>query len=230
MEQNANTEPARKFLLDVVDREGSTEYMPTVMDVTVKSDDGTVYALTAEEYFLHQTRYEALYYNYIRQAVDNQPKMTDEEKTSTVEAAKRIAGIVARGETVEDHGGTYKAYTKVKDLLEDGVSAGNLINYLAAADNADADGSGKVSNAELLGAVSGLRLSGEESASLIGYSNESLGLKLRSVSDFGVDSGECWKPWGIIPFPRRTSRKLSTRCTVPRRRPTRRKKRPCGRR
>ena len=190
VEQNANTEPARKFLLDVVDREGSTEYMPTVMDVTVKSDDGTVYALTAEEYFLHQTRYEALYYNYIRQAVDNQPKMTDEEKTSTVEAAKRIAGIVARGETVEDHGGTYKAYTKVKDLLEDGVSEGNLINYLAAADNADADGSGKVSNAELLGAVSGLRLSGEESASLIGYSNESLGLKLRSVSDFGVDSGE----------------------------------------
>jgi hypothetical protein len=190
VEQNANTEPARKFLLDVVDREGSTEYMPTVMDVTVKSDDGTVYALTAEEYFLHQTRYEALYYNYIRQAVDNQPKMSDEEKTSTVEAAKKIAGIVARGETVEDHGGTYKAYTKVKDLLEDGVSEGNLINYLAAADNADTDGSGKVSNAELLGAVSGLRLSGEESASLIGYSNESLGLKLRSVSDFGVDSGE----------------------------------------
>ncbi len=190
VEQNANTEPARKFLLDVVDREGSTEYMPTVMDVTVKSDDGTVYTLTAEEYFLHQTRYEALYYNYIRQAVDNQPKMSDEEKTSTVEAAKKIAGIVARGETVEDHGGTYKAYTKVKDLLEDGVSEGNLINYLAAADNADTDGSGKVSNAELLGAVSGLRLSGEESASLIGYSNESLGLKLRSVSDFGVDSGE----------------------------------------
>lgn len=191
VEQNAEVEPARKFLLDVVEQTGSTALMPTVMEVTVKSDGGTTYNLTAEEYFMHQTRYEALYYNYIRQATDNRPKMSDEEKVSTVEAAKKIAGIVARGEVVEDHGGTYKAYTKVKDLLEDGVSEGELINYLSAKDNADLDENGKVSNAELLHAAGALRIPANKVASLIDYSSSgNLGLKLRAVGDYGVDAEE----------------------------------------
>lgn len=192
VEQNAEVEPARKFLLDVVEREGSTALMPAVMEVTVTADDKTTYNLTSEEYFMHQTRYEALYYNYIRQAMDNQPKMTDEEKTSTVEAAKKIAGIVARGEAVEDHGGTYKSYTKVKDLLEDGVSEGELINYLSAKDNADLDGNSKVSNAELLHATWKLKIPTDKAASLIDYSesNSNLGLKLRTVDDYGIDTHE----------------------------------------
>jgi len=193
MEQGSTSnEPARQFMIDVLNAEGSAELMPTVLDVTVTGDNKTTYNLTSEEYFMIQTRYEALYYNYIRQAMDNQPKMSDEEKTSTVEAAKKIAGIVARGEAVEDHGGTHKGYTKVKNLLEDGVSEGELINYLSAKDNADLDGDGKVSNAELLHAAGGLKIPMEKAASLIDYSesNSNLGLKLRTVDDYGVDVNE----------------------------------------
>lgn len=192
VEQGTNSEPARKFLLDVVEREGSTDYMPAVLDTALKGDDGYV-QLNSEEYFLTQTRYEALYYNYIRLAVNNRPSLSDAEKTATVEAAKKIAGIVARGEAIEAHGGTYEAYDKVKDLLDDGVEEGNLINYLSARDLADADGSGKVSNSELLLAAGKLNLPPVQTVNLLEYSNPSVGRKLGAMSDYGVDATEYGK-------------------------------------
>ena len=191
IEQNANKDPAYAFMLGVIEHEGSTECMPTVLDTTLKGDNH-FYSLNSEEYFMLQTRYNSLYYNYIRKARDNKPKMTGEEKTATVEQAKKIAGIVARGEAIEAHGGTYEAYTKVKDLLEDGIEEGDLINYLSARDLADTDGSGKISNAEAMTAAAGLKLPTAETARLLSYNSEteSLGLKLSTVSPYGVDATE----------------------------------------
>lgn len=191
IEQNANKDPAYAFMRSVVEREGSTECMPTVLDTTLKGDNH-FYSLNSEEYFMLQTRYNSLYYNYIRKARYNKPKMTGEEKTATVEQAKEIAGIVARGEAIEAHGGTYSAYTKVKDLLEDGIEEGDLINYLSARDLADTDGNGSLSNAELLLAAGGLKLPTWETARLIAYhaDKETLGLKLGTVGEYGVDATE----------------------------------------
>lgn len=191
IEQNANKDPAYAFMLGVIEHEGSTECMPTVLDTTLKGDNH-FYSLNSEEYFMLQTRYNSLYYNYIRKARDNKPKMTGEEKSATVEQAKKIAGIVARGEAIEAHGGTYEAYTKVKDLLEDGIEEGDLINYLSARDLADTDGSGKISNAEAMTAAAGLKLPTAETARLLSYNSEteSLGLKLSTVSPYGVDATE----------------------------------------
>ena len=193
VEKNAyESEPARKFMLEVIEDQGSAELMPTVMDVTVKSDEGQVYSLTSKEYFELQTRYNSLYYNYIREAMNRQPKMSMEEKTATVKAAKSIAGIVARGEAIEAHGGTSKDYDKIVDLYDQDIDEGELMNFLAAKTVANADG--KVTNSELMGAVSGLRLPtiGEQAA-LVGYANESLGLKLRAVSSYDVDAGDYHK-------------------------------------
>lgn len=189
VEQNANNEPARQFLQNVVEREGSTEYMPTVLDVTVKSDEGTTYNLTSEEYFMMQTRYNSLYYNYIREAMNRQPSMSAEEQTATVKAAKSVAGIVARGESIEAHGGSDKDYAKIKALTEEDIDEGELMGFLAA--YSVANGDKKVTNSELLGAASGLRLPTlKEEAALVSYKDESLGLKLRTVGDYGVDAGE----------------------------------------
>lgn len=191
IEQNANKDPAYSFMRGVIEHEGSTEYMPAVLDTTLKGDNH-FYSLNSEEYFMLQTRYNSLYYNYIRKARDNKPKMTSEEKTATVEQAKEIAGIVARGEAIEAHGGTYAAYTKVKDLLDDGIEEGDLINYLSARDLADTDGNGSLSNAELLLAAGGLKLPTAETARLIAYhaDKETLGLKLGTVGEYGVDATE----------------------------------------
>lgn len=192
VEENANNDRAYKFLMEVIEREGSTEYMPTVLDPVLKTERGQI-TLNSEEYFMLQTRYNSLYYNYIRLAMDNRPSMSGDEKTSTVEAAKKIAGIVARGEAIEAHGGTYEAYGKVKDLLEDGVEESDLINYLSARDLADTDGNGKTSNAELLLAAGGLKLPTVDTAKLISYNEPDLGLKLQAVGDYGVDATEYGK-------------------------------------
>ncbi len=185
-------EGAYRFMVEALNYAGNAELMPAVMDVTVKADSGKVYDLTSEEYFDLQTRYLSLYYNYIRGAMDRKPGMNLDEKVSTLEAAKRIAGIVARGEAVKAHGGKSKDYQKILDLREDGVDEGELVSYLAAKDQYSADG--KVTNAEILGAAAGLRLPTiDEQAALVGYSNESLGLKLRSVGEFDVDARDYQK-------------------------------------
>ena len=163
--------------------------MPTVLDVTVNSDDGKTIVLNSEEYFIMQTRYNSLYYNYIREAMIRQPRMTAEEKTATVSAAKTIAGIVARGETITAKGGSYEKFDNIEALEEDDIDEGELMNFLANYAIANADQ--KVTNQELMAAAGKLRLPTiKEEAALVGYKNEGLGLKLRAVSAYNVDAND----------------------------------------
>lgn len=200
------TEKAYRFMLDVLHEENSSELMPAVMETSIQGIKGgddknkQTVNLTAEEYFNYQTRYNSLYYNYIRSAMER-GSMTAEEKTATLESAKKLAGIVAKGEILQKHGLSTKDYDKIQSLYDDrrsDIDDGELVSFLAAKSKADVDDSGAVSNAELLAAVSGLKLPVADEVALTRYANPDLALKLQQITPSGFSAGDYSKILGAV--------------------------------
>lgn len=137
------TQPeAWKAVEDVCVSKGSTEYLPSVMDVSVTDGNKTEHALSEMQYFEYQTDYLRLYWEYVEESLP--VAKTDSEKAAVLLAAKQIAREEATNRTLARIG------AKQTDYFDkyDGVDAADLVMYKAHTTVANEDG--KVNQSEVI--------------------------------------------------------------------------------
>ncbi|MDD6316798.1 MAG: hypothetical protein PUB63_07260 [Clostridia bacterium] len=125
---------AQEAVYAVCEKAGSTEYLPSVMQVSIKDGSGRAHELSAIQYVEYQTDYNRLYWEYVE---DNLSKTTKEnEKASVLLAAKKVAKEQATNRALGRIG------AKQTDFAQkySGVSDRDIIHFEAKIDLANDDG------------------------------------------------------------------------------------------
>lgn len=119
----------------VCDRVGSTEYLPSVMQSTIKDGGGTPHTLSDVQYVEYQTDYLRIYWENVEQNLTG--TKTDAEKAAILKSAKEVAKEQATNRTLKRIGAeTTNFLEKYKN-----VGTNDVIQFQAQLDLADDDGS-----------------------------------------------------------------------------------------
>lgn len=119
----------------VCDRAGSTEFLPSVMQSTIKDGGGTPHTLSDVQYVEYQTDYLRIYWENVEQNLSG--AKTDAEKFAVLKAAKEVAKEQTTNRTLKRIGAeTTNFLEKYKN-----VGTNDVIQFQAQLDLADDDGS-----------------------------------------------------------------------------------------
>lgn len=126
--------PAQKAVYAVCKEEGSTEYLPGVMQITVKDGRDVKHTLSDVQYVEFQTDYLRLYWEYVE---DNLSGAAYGEKAAVLAAAKKVAREQAINRTLA------RICRPQTDFAADykGVRDDDIITFEAQKDLANDDGS-----------------------------------------------------------------------------------------
>lgn len=145
---------AQKAVYAICEKAGTTEYLPAVMQSTIKDGNDTEHTLSDVQYVEYQTDYLRLYWEYVEDNLGN--VYTQAEKAAVLKAARTVAKEEATNRTLSRIGASQTDYF----AKYEGVDSDALISYKAQVDLADDDGSLKqaeiISILELMIANEGL--------------------------------------------------------------------------
>ena len=126
---------AQDAVCAVCDKEGSTEFLPSVMQSTIKDGDGTQHTLSDVQYVEYQTDYLRIYWENVEQNLPD--SKTDVEKAAILKAAKEAAKEEATNRTLKRIGAKATSFQeKYKN-----IGTNDVIQFQAQLDLADDDGS-----------------------------------------------------------------------------------------
>ena len=92
----------------VCDREGSTEFLPSVMQSTIKDGGGTPHTLSDVQYVEYQTDYLRIYWENVEQNLTG--AQTEAEKVAILKSAKEVAKEQATNRTLKRIGADATSY------------------------------------------------------------------------------------------------------------------------
>lgn len=125
---------AQDAVFAVCDKEGSTEFLPSVMQSTIKDGGGTPHTLSDVQYVEYQTDYLRIYWENVEQNLTG--VKTDAEKVAILKSAKEVAKEQATNRTLKRIGAEATSFQeKYKN-----VGTNDVIQFRAQLDLADDDG------------------------------------------------------------------------------------------
>ena len=155
---NGTVTDAQKAVYAIVQREGNTEYLPSVMQTTVKDGNKQEHSLAPNQYVEYQTDYLRLYWEYVE---DNMLGAESyDEKLAVLEAAKTVAMETATSRTLGRIGAPARGFEEKYK----GVDANDVINFMAGVTLADKDGS--VKQSEVVDIITDMNLSDDNAWTL----------------------------------------------------------------
>ena len=159
------TSKAQEAVYDVVKAAGSTELLPSVMNVEVKDGNDEKHMLSDVQYVEFQTDYLRMYWEMVEDSLPD--AKSNEEKVAVLEAAKTVAKERAVESTLKRIcAPTTKFTTKYK-----GIDDADIIDFLAGVDMANDDGSLK--QEEIIKIIKDMHLSKRDSSTLFNSRYES---------------------------------------------------------
>lgn len=133
----------------VCDRAGSTEYLPSVMQSTIKDGGGTPHTLSDVQYVEYQTDYLRIYWENVEQNLTG--AKTDAEKVAILKSAKEVAKEQATNRTLKRIGADTTSYFDKYG----NVSTNDVIQFQAQVDLANqadkAAGEGSADQDDIIG-------------------------------------------------------------------------------
>lgn len=152
------TSETERMIYAVCAREGTTDYLPGVMQSTVKDGSDTKHLLSDVQYVEYQTDYLRRYYEYVETQLP--AAKSENEEVAILKAAKSVAKDTATERALSRIGATSSGYS----AKYDGIPDSDVILFKAALDMADDDGG--LSQAEVIDAINSLGLSRSQSSTL----------------------------------------------------------------
>lgn len=149
---------AQAAVYDIVEAAKDTEYLPGVMPSTIKDGQEKEHTLSPTQYVEYQTDYNRLYWEYVEEALPD--AHSDAEKLAVLSAAKTVAKENATAATLARIGAAASKFT----AKYSGVSADNVIDFLAGVTVANDDGS--VKQNEVVDVINGMDVSDAEAWTL----------------------------------------------------------------
>ena len=173
------TTPAQDAVYAIARRQGSTETLPSVMQTTVKDGSDRTRSLSPEQYVEYQTDYLRLYWEYVESNLDT--RASAKEQLATLQAAKEVAMEKATERTLSRIGAPSRDFsTKYA-----GVSAENVIDFMAGVTMANEDGS--VKKAEVVDVITSMDLDNDDAWTLYFSKYESKAATAAHQSDIAAD-------------------------------------------
>lgn len=111
---------------------GDTKYLPSVVQQTVKDEDGKPHSLSASQYVEYQTDYLKIYWDTVEETLPN--AKTGREKSDAVLAAKDLAEDVAKNRLLKRIGASYDS-----TYLDTEVELGDIAYFESLYDNTTSD-------------------------------------------------------------------------------------------
>ena len=145
---------AQKVIESVCKAAGSTEYMPQVMQNSVKDGDGGAHTLTDSMYVDYQTDYLKRYYEYVESVVS----ASDDASTQAMacKAAQEYAKEGATNKVLKQLNITTTKQPKSAQLEDQGIDADMQLRYQIALKKYDANQNGHTSQEEAENAIDSL--------------------------------------------------------------------------
>lgn len=169
---------AQELIIELCRSQKNTEYLPSVMDTTVKDGKKKEYQLSDVQYVEYQTDYLRLYWEMVEQNI--KPGMKTADKLNTIKAAKRTAREEATSKVIARVGGTATDY----EQKYKGISEKNMTKYFAGVSAAGSDG--KTTQDEVLDVILGLNLSDKQTYQLFNSSYDRKSAK--DAEEYGISA------------------------------------------
>lgn len=157
----------QKAVEKVCKEQNSTEYLPSVMSVTVKDANDKEHTLSDIQYVEYQTDYLRLYWETIEDSLPEAQSAS--ERARIVEAAKRVAREKAQANTLKRIGAGTSKFAKTYE----GVSNKHLTEFFAGLDEANTDNS--VKKSEVVDVIREIDIEDTEAWALFLSQNDSYG-------------------------------------------------------
>ena len=157
----------QKAVEKVCKEQNSTEYLPSVMSVTVKDANDKEHTLSDIQYVEYQTDYLRLYWETIEDSLPEAQSAS--ERARIVEAAKRVAREKAQANTLKRIGAGTSKFAKTYE----GVSNKHLTEFFAGLDAANTDNS--VKKSEVVDVIREIDIEDTEAWALFLSQNDSYG-------------------------------------------------------
>lgn len=161
---NKSQTDAEKEVYAICEAHGDVDILPGVMNTIIKDADGKEYTLSAVDYVEFQTDYLGIYWESVSQALDG--VKGDAQRYSVLKSVKDAAKEQAKVRALKRMGA--KTTTEWGDKYS-GFSTYDVA-YVKA--NADADGNGKISQAEVEALLRKMDLTNAERADLWAATNK----------------------------------------------------------
>lgn len=161
---NQSQTDAEKEVYAICEAHGDVDVLPGVMNTSIKDADGKEYSLSAVDYVEFQTDYLGIYWESVSQALDG--VKGDAQRYSVLKSVKDAAKEQAKVRALKRMGA--KTTTEWGDKYS-GFSTYDVA-YVKA--NADADGNGKISQAEVEALLRKMDLTNAERADLWAATNK----------------------------------------------------------
>lgn len=161
---NQSQTDAEKEVYAICEAHGDVDILPGVMNTSIKDADGKEYSLSAVDYVEFQTDYLGIYWESVSQALDG--VKGDAQRYSVLKSVKDAAKEQAKVRALKRMGA--KTTTEWGDKYS-GFSTYDVA-YVKA--NADADGNGKISQAEVEALLRKMDLTNAERADLWAATNK----------------------------------------------------------
>lgn len=146
---------AQEAVYAVCEAAGSTEYLPSVMQVSIKDGSDRAHELSAIQYVEYQTDYNRLYWEYVE---DKLPTATTQaQKVAVLKAAKDVAREEATNRTLARIGAPKTDFAEKYA----GLDAEDVVTFKAQLDLAD-DDDGSVQQAEFVDIILNMGLDDDE--------------------------------------------------------------------
>lgn len=146
---------AQEAVYAVCEAAGSTEYLPSVMQVSIKDGSDRAHELSAIQYVEYQTDYNRLYWEYVE---DKLPTATTQaQKVAVLKAAKDVAREEATNRTLARIGAPKTDFEEKYA----GLDAEDVVTFKAQLDLAD-DDDGSVQQAEFVDIILNMGLDDDE--------------------------------------------------------------------
>ena len=149
---------AQAAVYEICEKAGSTEYLPGVMQSTIKDGKEIEHTLSPAQYVEYQTDYNRMYWEYVEEALPD--AHSDAEKLAVLDAAKTVAKENATAATLARIGAPASKFT----TKYSGVSTDNVIDFLAGVTIANEDKS--VKQYEVVDIINGMDVSDAEAWTL----------------------------------------------------------------
>ena len=170
------TTDVQDAVYEIVRKEGNTEYLPSVMQTTIKDGNGKEHALSPEQYVEYQTDYLRLYWEYVE---DNMlGAKSYDEKIAILEAAKTVARENATTRTLGRIGATASNFS----VKYQGIEANDIIDFMAGVTLAGKDGS--VKQSEVIDIILDMALADDDSWTL--YFSKYDGKTAHEAQKYGI--------------------------------------------
>ena len=163
---------AQKVIESVCKAAGSTEYMPQVMQNSVKDGDGGAHTLTDSMYVDYQTDYLKRYYEYVESVVSASDDASTQAKAC--KAAQEYAKEGATNKVLKQLNVTTAKQPRSAQLEDQGIDADMQLRYQIALKKYDANQNGHTSQEEAENAIDSLSgLTNEQKSALWQSTNKS---------------------------------------------------------